>query len=677
MADLPTATSTMQVDETTNAVSLLNGLVKFDGKFANQVQNPIEVPEFLHKLYITLKRIDPLFQMGDKNGTFMAMDAIPDNYNGCKAKFNLQVLAKRDHQHLMFAVTFNSTKPFGVLKRAAIALLKRNSLYMNRHALDAAILDVTTTGWILEAHPRFHSPTVQKERMEAEMTAWWEHSTPEIRQQWGTRLDSDPDGDLEIPDFYINARSVRARDGIGHTIQEVAFLVVAPIKDIKMLNDLFEQVFRPHDDAEDDHTHFIPIHLQRDDAKTYYGLVQQQRQYLQDFQNVSIAGVHKNVMQNLDFPLKSPKGNDITTTLEDALTLHPAIHRLDPGSYVIPLGKWNLSTTKVHAEEARKWIDYVIKSMPVTQRCHTNFVDFPSVTRMQAAPPADPSAYSKLLQSRATLNNSTNHRAAPSVSTRGGSPFSQNPQEPEFPPLLRFVASQTPTSSYAQATAGKNTTASTQVSTITAEYLKGFENELRSIREEHRAEMKALHAQLETRPTPTTTERNNLNNQDGQQQTNGDMGTQQVLQEILRRMDNQAATNQEVLKRMDGHATTNQTRFDTNQNRFDTLDEQQTGTSFQILGINSNMEHLRTDNRQLKEANHLLMERMDLLEGATGPPSPIRKFRRGDPTTQDTTTTDNLDQLLADEDMEETSATTEDGLEDKGTEVGSDPTARS
>ncbi len=29
--------------------------------------------------------------------------------------------------------------------------------------------------------------------------------------------------------------------------------------------------------------------------------------------------------------------------------------------------------------------------------------------------------------------------------------------------------------------------------------------------------------------------------------------------------------------------------------------------------------------------------------------------------------------VIADEDMEETSATTEDGLEDKGTEVGSDP----
>ncbi len=129
MANFSTAAAAMQVEETSRPVSLHTGLVKFDGRFENRVQNPIEVPEFLHKLYITLKRIDPLFQMGDKNGTIMAMDAIPDNYNGCKAKFNLQVLAKRDHQHLMFAVTFNSTKPFGVLKRAAIALLKRNSLY--------------------------------------------------------------------------------------------------------------------------------------------------------------------------------------------------------------------------------------------------------------------------------------------------------------------------------------------------------------------------------------------------------------------------------------------------------------------------------------------------------------------------------------------------------------------
>jgi hypothetical protein len=76
MVDFTTAAAAMQVEETTRQVSLLTGLVKFDGRFANLVQNPIEVPEFLHKIYITLQRADPMFQMGDKNGHIMPMDAI-------------------------------------------------------------------------------------------------------------------------------------------------------------------------------------------------------------------------------------------------------------------------------------------------------------------------------------------------------------------------------------------------------------------------------------------------------------------------------------------------------------------------------------------------------------------------------------------------------------------------
>jgi hypothetical protein len=688
MAIGTTATTTMQMDETTNAVSLLNGLVRFDGKFANQVQNPIEVPEFLHKLYITLKRIDPMFQMGDSSGTFMAMDAIPNNYNGCKEKFNLQVLPKGDHQHLMFAVNFTSMKPFGTLKRAAIDLLKRNSLFMNRHALDASILDVTTTGWILGAQPRFHSPTTQKERMMDEITLWWEYCPPSVRRLWENRIDKDPDGNMMIPDFYIIARSVRARDGNGHTITESAFLVVAPIKNIKTLTDLLEEVFQPtDDDIEDDAdaNNFIPIHLQRSDANTYFKLVQQHGQYLEDFQNVSIAGVHEDIMRNLDFPITNPAdGSSEVRTLADALMLHPSITRMDPGSYVIPLGKWNLSTTKANAEEAKKWIDHVIGAMPVTQRCHTNFVNFPTVIRMQAPAPKDPSNYAKHLKPASISNNPPNHGSSSRGPGRTGRPFSQNPQEPEFPSLLRFENQPNP-SSYAQAAASKpstttpaQNTASTQISTITSDILKGYENEVKSLRAELRADLRAIHEKFETRSMPTTTksghEQNN-NNQDGQDQTQGESDTQKMLQMVLQKMDSNAADHQAVLTRIDTHAATNQKLFDTNQNRFDALDDQHTATSFQIVGINGNIEHLRSDNEQLKEANATLMERMDILEGTQGPPSPIRKFRRGDTPTQEGTDTDTSRDFSQDEEMVEFN--THEGQRAIKSEVGSDPTANS
>jgi hypothetical protein len=235
MANFTTAAAAMQVEETTRRVSLHTGLVKFDGRFANRVQNPIEVPEFLHKLYLKLQRADPTFQMGDKHGKVMPMDAIPDSYNGCMEHFNLQVLPKKDHQHLMFVVTFHSTKPLGVLKRSAMDLLKRNHLFMNRHALDAATLDVATIGWLLGAHPRYHSPTLQQTMMEEMMEVWWATSSKAIKQQWGQRFDAaDKDDNLKIPEFFINARAITARDGTGQTVQESAFLVVAPAKSTKL-----------------------------------------------------------------------------------------------------------------------------------------------------------------------------------------------------------------------------------------------------------------------------------------------------------------------------------------------------------------------------------------------------------------------------------------------------------
>jgi hypothetical protein len=604
-------------------------------------------------------------------------------------KFNLQVIKKRDHQHLMFAVNFNSTKPFGTLKRAVIDLLRRNSLFMNRHALDASTLDVTTTGWILGAHPRFHSPTLQKERMEIQMTAWWKSCSPDDRRLWETRVDIDPEGNMVIPDFYINARSIRARDGSGQSIQEGALLVVAPIKAIKTLTDLLEAVFRPTDDKDDDDdTNFIPVHLQRSDPKTYFKLVQQQGQYLEDFQNVSIAGVHGSVMQNLDFPVTDPTdGDSDVMTLAEALTAHPSITRLDPGSYVIPLGKWNLSTTKAEAEEAKKWIDHVLASMPVTQRCHTNFVDFPTVIRMQAAAPADTSHYSKLLKPTTHSMNPPPQGEFPSGPARPGRPFSQNPQEPEIPPLLHFE-SKSNTSTYARAATSKHSAATTeqntgftQISTITSEHLRGYENAVRSLRAEMRADMKAITEKLEARPTSTTTtpdqDPDNNNNQNGHDQPQEGMDTQLLLQEVLKRMDATAADSQAVLKRMDTHAATNQTLFDTNQNRFDALDEQQTGTAFQIVGINSKIDNLHSDNRELKAANSILMERLDLLEGAAGCPSPTRKFRRSEEynTTPDGSGLATTEELLADADMDE--ATSHDGQTAPGSEVGSDPTASS
>ena len=166
MVNNPPTTVGMLVDDDPQRESVRKGLVKFDGKFANQVQNPLEVPKFLQNLHCRLLLIDPTFQLGDKDGKPMAAAAIPNTYQGCVDKFNLTVVQKRNHQHLMFVTTFMSTKTFGTLKNASMDWLRRHNLFMNRHALDAETLDVAIAGWILRAHPRYHSPDQQRILME-------------------------------------------------------------------------------------------------------------------------------------------------------------------------------------------------------------------------------------------------------------------------------------------------------------------------------------------------------------------------------------------------------------------------------------------------------------------------------------------------------------------------------
>jgi hypothetical protein len=647
MVNFPTAATTMQVDETTNRLSLLNGLVKFDGKFANRVQNPVKVPQFLHKLYAILKRIDPMFQLGDKNGKVMAMDAIPSTYDGCKDKFNLQVVPKRDHQHLMFVATFISTKPLGALKRAAMDLLSRNNLYMNRHALDASILDVASIGWILGAHPRFHSPTLQKARMELQMTEWWEQSTEEVQRQWGNLFGTDAKGQLNIPEFFINARSIRARDGTGQSAQENAFLVVAPIKVFKALTDLFKQVFQPSDDEDPDvDTQFIPVQLQRDDADTYYGLVQQQQQYLRNFQNVSIAGVHGDHMENLEVTVTDPdNGDTYETSLEMALTLHSSIQRLDPGSYVVPLGKWNLSTTKEHAEEAKKWIDSVIASIPVTQRCHTNFHDFPTIVRMQASDPVTTPEYSKWNKYKATAATTLN----PSEPTPGGSnkngrrSYSQNPQEPDIPPILEFeheplIAGTN--SSYAQA-------ATTFISTMSSDKIKGVETDIQSLKnvcgslqtvcgaiQTDAAKMRQeMRQHMDELTTKLVNDKEAHSNNDTRTTTTAASSTMDtsLLQEILKKLDRSQST-------MDQHQATMELHQSSAQTRFDTLEDQQSVFGASLGAVTTTIDEvtisvsgIRAEQEIQRQVSADLLHRINQLEeSATSSRtlgSPVRKRR--------------------------------------------------
>ena len=205
--------------------------------------------------------------------------------------------------------------------------------------------------------------------------------------------------------------------------------------------------------------------------------------------------------------------------------------------------------------------------------------------------------------------------------------FSQNPQEPEVPLILAFKATPSQTSYAKAASRTHSGTASTQISTITADQVRGLENEVQSLRKAY-TNINQLCSNMNEKidklqpPPDSHQQANESHQQDHYAQPHVESGTQQMFQELLKRIDRQTSN-------MDNHAATNQARFDT-------LEGQQTGTAFDLVGMKANFDHLRQDNTKLRETNSLIMERMDLLEGAKRSTfdSPIRKFcRNGDGST--------------------------------------------
>jgi hypothetical protein len=629
MTGFTTAAEAMQTDETNQQVSMLTGLVKFDGKFANRVQNSLELPKFLHELYETLKRVDPLFQMGDQQGNAISIDALPDTFDACVGRFNLQVVDKRDHQHVMFVVNFDSKKTIGVLKKAAIELLKRNSLYMNRHPLSSSTLDVATSGWILGAHPRYHSPTVQQQMIEAAIQAWWVKASDDDKSQWGKRFNTDPKHNhFDTPNFFLNARAIRARDETGRNIHEAAFLVVSPITTINALTDLLEEVFQPTEDDGTTTIQFIPARLQKADAATYFRLALEHRQYLKNSQNVSIAGLHREFM-NSSMTLYGPDGISTTTTLELAFLLHPSINRIDPASYNIPLGKWNVTTHQDHAEAARKWIDHVIEAMPSIHRRQTGFADFPDVIRMQSVPAKNQARYSKYSGWHSTVDTQIPIDLAQNSNGRNRA-FSQNPQEPNIPPILTFTPTtgRTPTS-YAQAasTFSNRTTTTTEdlthTSSITTAKFRAVDSDVSSLKEGWKVMMEKMDSMQNSLDN-----RGSQNGQSGDTPNPSDSGVERMMgnfmKEILRKMANNHDSSQASID----------TLRSTSQTRFDTLEDQQSGASAQLKDITKDiddmtvtMDFLRDENVEMRTRQAAIMDRMDLLEGAAPYGSPVRKQR--------------------------------------------------
>eukprot|EP00980_Cylindrotheca_fusiformis_P013733 scaffold3531_cov183-Cylindrotheca_fusiformis.AAC.2 len=200
-------------------------------------------------------RVDPdLFRMGDKAGNMVAMDGIPETYNECIDKFNLQVAKKGTHQHLMFVFMIQSTRPpLSMIKNTCFHVLKQHNLYLHSHPFSLEKLDVGSVGFILGANARYHSPEKQRFRMKMAIERWWrELDDGGGKALWKNRFKSTKDGPDVIPDFFITAKSVQARDSLGRELASAsALLVMTPLEHIQAMSTLLEEVFAPDDKDED------------------------------------------------------------------------------------------------------------------------------------------------------------------------------------------------------------------------------------------------------------------------------------------------------------------------------------------------------------------------------------------------------------------------------------------
>eukprot|EP00980_Cylindrotheca_fusiformis_P006465 scaffold1377_cov126-Cylindrotheca_fusiformis.AAC.10 len=429
-----------------NGVSLWKGLVRIEGKFAKKVENRIETVKFIQEIYESIRsNADPNFRMGDKEGNMFSMDGIPETYDACIEMFNLKVIDKGNHQHLMFVMTFESAKLIGNLKSACFPVLKRHNLYMHPHPFPAEKLDVGSAGFILGANARLHSPQEQKARIRNVLFQWWLDQPIESIAQWKERFQSDKEGTDIIPDFFVSAKVAKGRDVAGReTASASAFLVMTHTKRINAFSSLMETVFAPPDGDEPPaikhDIKFVPARFQRFELSLYANLVKQQQLYLNNYGSVSVAGLCRERMYKTVTIHDPRNGSDQTATVHAALMNHPHVHRIDPAGSVATLGKWNIETTKEHLEEVKSHIDKVIDLLPVDVKECTGFKYFPNVTRMKAARQLTEAAnkYAHWIKPLSATEEASVLTPGTNVSATSNRVFSQNPQEPEVPSLLHF-----------------------------------------------------------------------------------------------------------------------------------------------------------------------------------------------------------------------------------------------
>jgi hypothetical protein len=450
MATFPTALDAMRADESTNNEALWHGLVRFERSAGKFDRNPIDLPKFLHELCSALSSLDPHFLFRDKDGVNVSMEALPSTQEACELLFNYQVLEQRNSRQMLFVADMMSSKTIGQLKNHAWAILKRYGIWMFRHDLAVTRLNVRNAGWLLGSHPRYHSSDLQRTLIKQGLAKWFWKLNISAKATWEKRL-RQHHGKPVFPDFYCTSRNIRGEFS-GIASSSSAFNIVTAAEDTNIFDELLRTAFPPEAEPSSQIGTYIPMTLRRSNASQFLRLVQQQQDYLDKYQIVSVAGITKEIMES-PMSITTSSGETHELTVQAAFELDPSITRLDPGSFLGRLGKWSVSTTKEKADEARKWTDTVIEAMPPALRNNNDFDSFPSATRMKASPTTATSPYANIAGNYSIDSLKAHQKARETTTTRRN--FSQNPQESDSPPMAIFTTTSkmasTPLTSYARA----------------------------------------------------------------------------------------------------------------------------------------------------------------------------------------------------------------------------------
>eukprot|EP00980_Cylindrotheca_fusiformis_P000983 scaffold266_cov83-Cylindrotheca_fusiformis.AAC.1 len=572
-------------------------------------------------------------------GNMFAMDGIPETYNECIEKFNLQVAKKGTHQHLMFVFMIQTSRPLGVIKSACFPVLKQHNLYFHAHPFSPDKLDVGSVGFILGANARYHSPETQRNDMKSVIRRWWEKLDTGTRDLWKTRFKTTKDDETAIPDFFIAAKSVKGRDTLGREMASAnAFLVMTPLEHIRAMSALLEKVFAPQEEETETHhptsglandkpIQFVPSRLERTDADLYARLIRQQELYLNNYGHVSIAGICSEHMNGRPIQFQTedqtPLGLDILRNF--ILKQHPHIHRVDPAGSLATIGKWNVETTKDHLEEVKKRLDYIISIIPVNIRTATGFKFFPEMTRMKARPPSqEATKYAKWISTTEEASALTSATQASQQSNRSRM-YSTNPQEPEIPSLLHFPSMQdsygTPTPTprtYAQTARVTPNSGSSTASTPAKRSMTGHEvPDSREIKRLLRSGFDSIYDKLkkelmETKPPPTTTKSPNttpgnktaVTDSEMTQTTETDnMSTNDLLRQLMLET---RASNQKLQEGQNSlyHSLT-------------ALDHKQQTAATEITGINHQLAQMQQEMQRMESEHRVLVQQVAMIDSKT------------------------------------------------------------